>query len=162
MPTPTKRQLSASTRKGYAQQRKAWCRRWHGIGTADFQNLTPWSRAPMATSETSKPIPQKTVTDQKSVENSGTGFARSAAGRPSVGMVCSLFCRTAIQISARGVLDFRFRLSLPDRCRFAARSRQQHSDFRAISAVLIAEQRDQIALFEIDANQNVARSCDRE
>ena len=61
------------------------------IETADCQNQTPWSPATMATSETSKPIPQKTVTDQKSAENSGTGFARSATDRTSVGMACSLF-----------------------------------------------------------------------
>jgi len=51
----------------------------------------------MATSETSKPIPQKTVTDQKSAENSGTGFAGIATGRTSVGMACSLFF--AVQLS---------------------------------------------------------------
>jgi hypothetical protein len=32
----------------------------------------------MATSETSKPIPQKTVTDHKSAGKSGTGFADTA------------------------------------------------------------------------------------
>jgi hypothetical protein len=54
----------------------------------------------MATSETSKPIPQKTVTDHKSAEKSGTGFAGSATGRTSVGMACSLFCRATIEIFA--------------------------------------------------------------
>jgi hypothetical protein len=51
----------------------------------------------MATSEISKPIPQKTVTDQKSAENS---LAGTAAARTSVGMACLCFCRVTIELLA--------------------------------------------------------------
>src|SRR5581483_9266882 len=43
----------------------------------------------------------------------------------------------------------------------AARQRDQHRDLQAVAAILLAEQGDEVALLELDADQDVAGGRDR-